>query len=122
MGSHHGTIDTAPYDKDLLCRNCIRYLTIFKIVDSHAVQIHSSNAVIVRLIATVFTSKQMHLAANLQSSSHRPRAVSFRLQNRKDSIYENTKFFRPCIGHPSDYDLMINIISIAVGVLQLLIR
>ena len=32
------------------------------------------------------------------------------------------KFFKPCIEHPSDYDLMINIISIAVGVLQLLIR
>ena len=25
MGSHHGTVDTAPYDKDLLCRNYIRY-------------------------------------------------------------------------------------------------
>ena len=61
MGSHHGTVDTAPYDKDLLCRNCIRYLTIFEIVDSHAVQIHSSNTVIVRFIATVLTSKQMYL-------------------------------------------------------------
>lgn len=61
MGSHHGTVDNAPYDKDLLCRNCIRYLTIFEIVDSHAVQIHSSNAVIVRIIATVLTSKQVYL-------------------------------------------------------------
>ena len=61
MGSHHGTVDTAPYGKDLLCRNCIRYLAIFKIVDSHAVQIHSSNAVIVRLITTVLASEQMYL-------------------------------------------------------------
>lgn len=61
MGSHHGTVDTAPYDKDLLCRNCIRYLGFFKIAYSHAVQIHSSNAVIVRCVATVLTSKQVYL-------------------------------------------------------------
>ena len=36
-------------------------MTIFEIVDSHAVQIHSSNTVIVRFIATVLTSKQMYL-------------------------------------------------------------
>jgi len=28
------------------------------------------------------------MATNLQGSSHRPRAVGFRLRNRKDFIYE----------------------------------
>ena len=29
------------------------------------------------------------MATNLQGSSHRPRAVGFRLRNRKDFIYED---------------------------------
>ena len=36
-------------------------MAIFKIVYSHTVQIHSSYAVIIRFIATVFTAKQMYL-------------------------------------------------------------
>jgi hypothetical protein len=31
------------------------------------------------------------MATNLQGSSHRPRAVGFRLRNRKEYIYENGK-------------------------------
>ena len=52
---------TTPFEQSLLCYNCIRYLTIYKIVYSHTIQIHSSNAVIIRFITTVFASKQMHL-------------------------------------------------------------
>ena len=50
-----------PLQQSLLCCNCIRHLTISKIAYSHTIQIHSSNAVIVWFIATVFASKQMYL-------------------------------------------------------------
>ena len=47
--------------QSLLCRNCIRYLAIIEIVDSHAIQIHCADTVIVRLVAAVLTGKQMYL-------------------------------------------------------------
>ena len=36
-------------------------MAIIEIVDSHAIQIHCADTVIVRLIATVLTGKQMYL-------------------------------------------------------------
>ena len=54
-------VDSTLYDKDLLCRNCIRYLAISKIVYSHTIQIHCSNTIIVRLVTTVFAGKQVYL-------------------------------------------------------------
>ena len=36
-------------------------MAICKIVYSHTIQIHSSNAVIIRFVTTVFASKQMYL-------------------------------------------------------------
>ena len=57
--SHHGTVDSAPDISDMLRRHCIRYLTIYKIVDSHAIQIHCSDAVIVGGVATTLALKDV---------------------------------------------------------------
>ena len=48
---HHGAVDSAPDISDLPRYHCIRYLAIGKIVDSHAIQIHCSDAVIIGLAA-----------------------------------------------------------------------
>lgn len=59
MGSHHGVVDGTPNISDMLGCCCIRYLAIYEIVDSHAIQIHSSYAVIVRTIPTGFAAEDV---------------------------------------------------------------
>lgn len=60
VASHHGTVDSAPYIRDMLLYNCIWYfLFANEIVDSHTMQIHCLDAVIVRSIAARFTLEDM---------------------------------------------------------------
>ena len=51
-------------------------------------------------IAVKYIIAHMFMDNNSQGSSHRPRAVGFRLQNQKDFIYEN---FLLCLLNGEDY-------------------
>ena len=62
---HRGTVDNAPDISDMLRYHCIRYLTICKIVDSHAIQIHCPNAIIIGSIATALALKDMQMLVTI---------------------------------------------------------
>ena len=62
MGLHCGAVDNVPDISDMLRSHRIRYLAIHcKIVDSHSIQIHRSNAVIIGRITAGLAAEDMFL-------------------------------------------------------------
>ena len=61
VGLHRGMVDNTPDISDMPRYHCNRYLTVRKMVDSPAIQIHCSDAVIIGSITTAPAPEDMHL-------------------------------------------------------------
>ena len=103
VGLHRGTVDNALSIPDVLGCYCIRYLLILcKIVDSHAIQIHCTDAIIAWGISTFFTTKDVIIPVR----SSKTKSVCFGLNSTSALLIQ---WLISCIQRFSRWPIALNL-------------